>query len=180
MNVSLQVRGCAQRNAALTWIKQSVWEGVIYFADDDNAYDIRLFAEIRDTKKVGILPTGNLQRTGISSPIVKHGKIVGFVDVWKGGRKFPVEMASMSINVAFWLERGAPQFDHRKTGYLETRLLEALKITMSDLEPKAKNCTLILTWHTNTVNVKVARIHTKRANQPETNIPKLLDNVVFT
>ena len=101
----------------------------MYFADDDNAYDIRLFSEIRDTKKVGLLPTGNLANTGLSSPIVRQGKVKGFVDVWKANRKFPVEMASISINVAFWLERGAPLFDYHKAGYLETRLLEGLKIS---------------------------------------------------
>ena len=173
------MRGCAQRNAGMRWIKQGIREGVMYFADDDNTFDLRLFTEIRDTKKVGILPTGNLENTGISSPIIKHGTIVGFVDVWNGGRKFPVEMASLSINIAFWLKRGAPMFDHRRRGFLETRLLEALNITTSDLEPKAKNCTMILAWHTQTVHVHVSKVHTKVANQPKTNIPKLLENVVF-
>ena len=32
--------------------------GVIYFADDDNTYDLKLFDEIRNTKKVSVFPVG--------------------------------------------------------------------------------------------------------------------------
>ena len=40
-------RGVAGRNAALRWIVENAEdEGVIYFADDDNAYDLRLFQEV--------------------------------------------------------------------------------------------------------------------------------------
>ena len=40
-------RGVAARNAAMRWIVDSYEdEGVMYFADDDNAYDLRLFDEV--------------------------------------------------------------------------------------------------------------------------------------
>ena len=40
-------RGVAARNAAMRWIVDNAEdEGVMYFADDDNAYDIRLFEEV--------------------------------------------------------------------------------------------------------------------------------------
>ena len=45
-------RGLPQRNLALEWIRINVGqqeeeqEGVIYFADDDNTYDLRLFDEV--------------------------------------------------------------------------------------------------------------------------------------
>ena len=43
-------RGVEQRNVALQWIrehyKEGDVEGVVYFGDDDNAYDIRLFEEV--------------------------------------------------------------------------------------------------------------------------------------
>ena len=41
-------RGVAARNAAMRWIVDNAEdEGVMYFADDDNAYDIRLFEEVK-------------------------------------------------------------------------------------------------------------------------------------
>ena len=40
-------RGVAGRNAALRWIVENAEDkGVAYFADDDNAYDLRLFQEV--------------------------------------------------------------------------------------------------------------------------------------
>ena len=39
-------RGVANRNLGLEWAIENVDEGVVYFADDDNAYDIRLFDEV--------------------------------------------------------------------------------------------------------------------------------------
>ena len=44
-------RGVAQRNAALDWLRShytlSNCSGVVYFADDDNKYDLRLFDRVR-------------------------------------------------------------------------------------------------------------------------------------
>jgi beta-1,3-glucuronyltransferase len=39
-------RGVANRNAALAWLRNNAKSGVLYFADDDNTYDIRLFEEV--------------------------------------------------------------------------------------------------------------------------------------
>ena len=40
-------RGVYQRNAALRWLReQPDAQGVLYFADDDNTYDVTLFAEV--------------------------------------------------------------------------------------------------------------------------------------
>ena len=43
-------RGLEQRNKALDWLRENVnphtTSGVVYFADDDNTYDIRLFEEV--------------------------------------------------------------------------------------------------------------------------------------
>ena len=43
-------RGVRQRNAGLKWVrghcKQGNCDGVVYFADDDNKYDLRLFDEV--------------------------------------------------------------------------------------------------------------------------------------
>ena len=43
----LKPRGVLQRNAGLDWLrKQRRISGVLYFADDDNTYDLRLFEEV--------------------------------------------------------------------------------------------------------------------------------------
>ena len=46
----LKPRGVLQRNKGLSWLRQNVdknkTDGVVYFADDDNTYDLQLFEEV--------------------------------------------------------------------------------------------------------------------------------------
>jgi galactosylgalactosylxylosylprotein 3-beta-glucuronosyltransferase 3 len=47
----LKPRGVEQRNAGLAWLRDAFDKGqldagVVYFADDDNTYDTRLFEEV--------------------------------------------------------------------------------------------------------------------------------------
>ncbi|EDO30584.1 predicted protein, partial [Nematostella vectensis] len=43
-------RGLEQRNLGLSWLRKNVdpdvTRGVVYFADDDNTYDVRIFEEV--------------------------------------------------------------------------------------------------------------------------------------
>lgn len=78
-------KGVSGRRAALSWLKHhllnspSDGSGVVYFGDDDNSFDLQLFPELRKTRTVSMFPVGLIGDFGISSPIVKQGKIVGFV-----------------------------------------------------------------------------------------------------
>lgn len=60
--------------------------------------------QMRNTKKVSMWPVGLCTRTGLSTPIVKNGKLIGFYDGWIAGRKFPVDMAGFAVSVKFLLE----------------------------------------------------------------------------
>ena len=47
VRTSKYYKGSVQRNKALDWlIKQNKTDGVVYFADDDNSYDLQLFEEV--------------------------------------------------------------------------------------------------------------------------------------
>lgn len=174
-------RGCTQRNIGLRWIlTEDIEDGVMYFADDDNAYDIRVFDELRQSTKIGLVPTGHLARTGLSSPIVRNGAVTGYLDVWPGKRKWPVEMASLGINIRFWRSRGAPQFTPTKKGFAETMFLEDMNVTYADLQPLAKNCTEFLVWHTNTKQVKVLKgAVTNKTAYGGSNIEELAKYLMF-
>ena len=40
-------RGVSNRNRGLQWVRANATKGVLYFADDDNTYDIALFDEVK-------------------------------------------------------------------------------------------------------------------------------------
>lgn len=71
-SVNVIPRGVANRRAALDWIRLHVKSGVLYFGDDDNTFDLRLFEEIRFTKRVSMFPVGLIGEYGVSAPIVKE------------------------------------------------------------------------------------------------------------
>jgi len=58
---------------------------------------------MQSTKKVSMWPVGLVTDFGVSSPIVKEGRVVGFYDGWNGLRKFPVDMAGFAINMELFL-----------------------------------------------------------------------------
>lgn len=71
-SLSLVPRGVANRRAAIQWIRANAQRpGVLYFGDDDNTFDLKLFDEIRDTRKVSMFPVGLVGLYAVSSPIVE-------------------------------------------------------------------------------------------------------------
>ncbi len=64
----------------------------------------RLFDEIRWTSKVSMFPVGLVGKQGISAPVVRGGRVVGFTDPWIHKRKFPVDMAGFAFNVKLLVE----------------------------------------------------------------------------
>lgn len=66
-------RGVANRRAAINWIRNNGKKtGVLYFGDDDNTFDLKLFSEIRYTKRVSMFPVGLIGLYAVSTPIVKQ------------------------------------------------------------------------------------------------------------
>ena len=51
-------RGVSSRRAGLHWLLNRTWQGVVYFGDDDNTYDTRLFEQIAKTTKISMFPVG--------------------------------------------------------------------------------------------------------------------------
>ncbi|CAD6223009.1 GSCOCG00005348001-RA-CDS [Cotesia congregata] len=164
-------RGVSNRNRGLKWIRANATEGVFYFADDDNTYDLDLFTqeaigsnpffenqlfiksrrfEIRRTKKVSMFPVGLCTKFGLSSPVVKDGKFSGFYDGWVAGRRFPVDMAGFAVSVKFLLQRPNATMPYR-AGFEEDGFLRSLTpFEPREIELLGDNCTRILAWHTQT------------------------------
>ncbi|RVE53094.1 hypothetical protein evm_002191 [Chilo suppressalis] len=144
-------RGVANRRAAIDWIRQNIHEGILYFGDDDNTIDLQLFEEMRMTKRVSMFPVGLIGGYGVSSPIVKDGKVAGFFDSWPGSRTFPVDMAGFAVNIEFLTSSASMPYI---AGHEEDKFLVSLGLKIEDIEPLADNCTKVMVWHTRTVKFK--------------------------
>lgn len=76
-------RGVQQRNKALQWLRENSQQidpnGVVYFADDDNTYDLRLFEEIRSVRKVGVWPVAFVGELLYERPICRDGKVFDLI-----------------------------------------------------------------------------------------------------
>ncbi|XP_061516197.1 galactosylgalactosylxylosylprotein 3-beta-glucuronosyltransferase S isoform X1 [Anopheles gambiae] len=169
-------RGVANRRAALNWIRQNQKKtGVLYFGDDDNTFDLKLFSEIRYTKKVSMFPVGLIGDYGISSPIVRNGRVEGFFDSWPAKRKWPVDMAGFAVSLEY-LALSPNATMPFKAGYEEDEFLKSIGLKLEDIEPKARNCTEILVWHTQTKSSKspTIRISMDRQKLDKLNLGALL------
>ncbi|XP_043238891.1 galactosylgalactosylxylosylprotein 3-beta-glucuronosyltransferase P-like [Amphibalanus amphitrite] len=169
-------RGVASRNTGLSWVRSHATAGVVYFADDDNSYDIRIFTEIQKTRGVSVFPVGLVTELGVSSPVVIGGQVTDFYDGWHGGRRFPIDMAGFAVSVTLLKQRPNAAMPYR-AGYEEDGFLKELGVTREDLQPLADECSQILVWHTRTE--KVAPIRPADLNKFQgSNIVALMDHLL--
>ncbi|KAM8793760.1 galactosylgalactosylxylosylprotein 3-beta-glucuronosyltransferase 3 [Eudromia elegans] len=153
-----RARGAEQRNRALRWLREAAPAGqraVVYFADDDNTYSVRLFEEMRSTRRVSVWPVGLVGGLRFEGPRVERGRVVGFHAAWKPQRPFPLDMAAFAVGLGLLRARPGARFDPRAPrGFLESSFLQGL-VAPAQLEPKADNCTRVLVWHTRTEKPKM-------------------------
>ncbi|CAN9501550.1 unnamed protein product [Ophioblennius macclurei] len=151
----LTSRGSEQRNLALKWLRDTFntnesHPGVVYFGDDDNTYSLELFEEMRNTKKVSVWPVAFVGGVRIEScKVDASGKVSGWNVRYAPNRPFAIDMAGFAVNLQFLLSKPDACFKLHgiPSGHQETKFLENL-VTLSDLEPKAANCSKVLVWHT--------------------------------
>ena len=132
--------------------------------------------KIRKTKELSFFPVGLISKLGISSPVVREGKIVGFFDGWIGSRVFAVDMAGFAVSVKTlkkaWSKTEKLEMPF-KVSYEEDGFLRNLGIRPEDGEPLADNCTKVLVWHTQTYppNISKVKIRVDGGRLANTNIP---------
>ena len=146
-------RGGHQRNIALKWISEnrqlldqkSHGKAYIYFADDDNTYDIRLFDKIRKVKNIGIWPVGLIARSLYEGPICDptNSFITGWRSNYMPERFCCCDMASFAFSLQFYLEAKDVFFDVTLTGAMEDDFLK--RLVFHD-RPMPANATEALTY----------------------------------
>uniref|UniRef100_A0AC34FHL6 Galactosylgalactosylxylosylprotein 3-beta-glucuronosyltransferase n=1 Tax=Panagrolaimus sp. ES5 TaxID=591445 RepID=A0AC34FHL6_9BILA len=154
----LLTKGWTQRNEALEYLRKYYrnYEGhaVVYFADDDNAYDIRLFNSfIRNVKNVGVWPVGLVGGAAVEGPIVKEGRVVRWHAQFKPNRTFAIDMAGFGVSLKLIHSTRASFGCQCINESPEDCFLLQLGISRSDVEPFGYNIHHkdVLVWHVNTV-----------------------------
>uniref|UniRef100_A0A0R3RWP0 Galactosylgalactosylxylosylprotein 3-beta-glucuronosyltransferase n=1 Tax=Elaeophora elaphi TaxID=1147741 RepID=A0A0R3RWP0_9BILA len=146
-------RGVIQRNKALMWLRKNLdrsRKGIVYFGDDDNTYDWRLFDEMRSIERVGVWPVGLVGGLIVETAKLSEDKNISFNSLWKPERPFPVDMAAFAVNLSLALNAKAFFTYDVPRGYQESHFLTSLGLKRNDLELKADGCTKVYVWHTRT------------------------------
>lgn len=163
-------RGVDQRNLALKTVKElvekeressgnnnneKIFDAVVYLCDDDNAYDEKLFEEIRKTKMISVFPVAFVGVQSYEGPKVSSdGKVVGWHVSWHPERDYPTDMAGFAFHADLLFQNPMPLLSHESlTGRLESDFLKMLtggEVRYDLLEPRANNGSKILVWHTRT------------------------------
>ena len=160
-------------------------------------YDLRLFEDIRWTRKISLFPVGFIGDSAYSSPIVvkreipiatqSYGQsswqnnssqsceVVGFSDPWFAKRKFPIDMAGFAVNVDFLASKPHQSMPYL-VGYEETLFLQSLNVTLSDFEPLCECASKVYVWHTKTVKQKDMPV-VKYSELKDTNLNLLVENL---
>ncbi|VUZ47457.1 unnamed protein product [Hymenolepis diminuta] len=174
-------RGVVQRNRGLQWLRDNLKlrlnKGVVYIADDDNTYSLRLFDEIRTTKRVSTWPVALAGRLKWEGCVTKpdHSDVIDRMQtIFKPWREFPIDMAGFAVNLDLILSHPDAKFyaDPKFFGMLETNFLKNLGLkNFTELEPKADGCTKILVWHTQAKDPDIISLDKLKTSIQNTMLP---------
>ncbi|KAL5493570.1 hypothetical protein EMCRGX_G014774 [Ephydatia muelleri] len=163
--VAVHHRGVAQRNLGLGWIRRHCLtrpcRGVVYFGDDDNKYDLRLFVEMRKTVGVSVFTVAFAGGLLFEGPYCSSsGNITKWHVVWVPSRKIPIDMAGFAVNVEVLMKNRYVWMGRMeggqvvRDGFLESEFLSQF-VTRKDLECRSYEKE-ILVWHTKTAKPNIA------------------------
>ncbi|KAL6734597.1 hypothetical protein Aduo_005123 [Ancylostoma duodenale] len=154
-------RGWTHRNLALQYIRENYDQNrnaVLYFADDDNSYDVRLFNNyIRNVTRIGVWAVGLVGGAWVEAPHVSsHGKVIAWDVMFAPSRPFATDMAGFAINIKELFRVRHASFNSRcaknyKQGP-ESCFLSQFGFKKEHLEPFGYKDypKEILVWHTKT------------------------------
>lgn len=154
-------RGVHQRNTALEHIERHNLDGIVFFADDDNIYTLRLFDELRKIRRFGTWPVAMLaqgkNKATLEGPVCNGGQVIGWHTNEKSKklRRFHVDMSGFAFNSTIlwdshrYRRPSVPirQLDTVKEGFQETTFIEQVVEDEYQMEGMNHNCSVIMNWH---------------------------------
>ncbi len=103
------------------------------------------YEKMRYTKKVSVWPVAFVGEIMYEKPIVLNGKVVNWFVTWGEKRPFPIDMAGFAVNLNLLLSHPSARFSQfAARGMQESHFLKSLIKDIKDLEPKAENCSKVI------------------------------------
>jgi hypothetical protein len=157
-------------------LRQQLPPGVVYFGDDDNAYDIRLFNGLRQLQpgRVGVFGVAFVGGGMYDRCIVNAttGLVHAILSNWHGPQKpkwrhiletfhvikyvnhtrmFDMDMGGYAFSTIL-INQYQPRFSYLwLRGFLETTFVQLLNISsVHQFQPLMHNCTALYVWHVKT------------------------------
>ncbi|XP_071721927.1 probable beta-1,4-xylosyltransferase IRX9H [Rutidosis leptorrhynchoides] len=154
-----------QRNMALSHIEKHHLDGIVYFADDDNIYSADLFKQMREIRRFGTWPVGQLlgdkSRAIWDGPVCNGTEVIGWhlnglSRRYQRFRRFHAEMSGFAFNsTILWDPKRwrrptlepIRQLDTLKDRIQTSAFIEQLVEDENQMEGLLSGCSRILVWH---------------------------------
>lgn len=101
---------------------------------------------MRSISKVGVWPVGLVGGLMVEKPLLDSvtGRVIGWNSHWRPEREFAIDMAGFAVNLQHLLSNPNAEFSFNvERGFQESALLSQL-VKIEELEPKADNCTKVI------------------------------------
>ncbi|KAF8675728.1 hypothetical protein HU200_047211 [Digitaria exilis] len=151
-----------QKNNAIFHIKKHRLDGVVHFADEERAYSVDLFEEMRKIRRFGTWPVaihvGARYRVVLEGPLCRGNQVTGWHTNQRRGvpRRFPIGFSGFAFNsTILWDPQrwNSPTLESiilhsgGRGGLQESRFIEKLVEDETQMEGLADNCSRVLVWN---------------------------------
>ncbi|KAF8695998.1 hypothetical protein HU200_036879 [Digitaria exilis] len=150
-----------QKNNAIFHIKKHRLDGIVHFADEERAYSVDLFEEMRKIRRFGTWPVvhvGARYRVVLEGPLCRGNQVTGWHTNQRRGvpRRFPIGFSGFAFNsTILWDPQrwNSPTLESiilhsgGRGGLQESRFIEKLVEDETQMEGLADNCSRVLVWN---------------------------------
>ncbi|KAI4999687.1 hypothetical protein ZWY2020_004276 [Hordeum vulgare] len=148
-----------QKNNAIFHIKKHHLDGIVHFADEERAYSVDLFEEMRKIRRFGTWPVathvGTKYKLTLEGPLCKGDQVTGWHTNQRSTilRRFPIGFSGFAFNSTIlwdpkrWKNPSIGSIilhSGGRGGLQESRFIERLVEDESQMEGLADNCTRIM------------------------------------
>ncbi|KAL5491514.1 hypothetical protein EMCRGX_G016813 [Ephydatia muelleri] len=156
--------GIRNHNVGLKWVREHnrcvECNGVIYFGNDDDRYDLRLFDELRKTATLSVFMVGLTGGLLMEGPYCQEGRVAKWHHVQAPPREAHITMQGFAINLRLIMKQNNVWFERHlafnSTGYINVSKFVSRFLPNASLECRTYN-NEVLVWRSSIVQPETFR-----------------------